>query len=141
MRSSTKLLLLSVAALSLTTGSVNSQESSDQSKFSRPDPHLRQIHQSQEDKRIGAATWTGHVVLTGALVVEFDRPSDGTPPTYPPTDAKDSATKMFDGGYAFFLPDEKSRSKLPAAIGKYVPGPVDVISLLIKRPARCKPFA
>ena len=110
----------------LVTLSCSAQTSPERARFSSGDPALR-LTESDETGRKGYLTvWMGRVVLTGMLVIEFDRGPDGKDPTYPE-------------GRAFFEPDSKSQAKLPAATSFY-PAPVLVLWLTDKPAPLLRPL-
>lgn len=105
------IVLLSFIALTLPTA-VNA----DRSEYSVGNSPLKLVSRSDGGKEGYFARFVGSVRLTGTLVVEFDRLPDMT---------EDRDTE----GEAFFLPDETSLLKLPAAIGTFYPRPINFISL------------
>ena len=111
---------ISIFVLLLFTVSVPTlaeSERSEYSHFSRGSPALK-LKERDDGGGSGRyfADFVGKVRLTGTLVVEFLREPGWT-------SEEDTA------GEAFFLPDNRSRKKLPTAIGSFYPWPVDSIAL------------
>jgi len=86
------------------------------SEYSTGASSLRLVSRSDGGKDGYFARFVGKVRLTGTLVVEFDRLPDMP---------EDRDTE----GEAFFLPDQPSRDRLPAAVGSFYPRAVNSISL------------
>ena len=102
--------------LTLLAVSVPTMGSGNRSEYSSGSPVLRLQMRSDGGEEGHFAKFAGKVRLTGTLVVEFDRL---------PNQTEERDTE----GQAFFIPDDPSRRKLPAAIGSFYPRPVDSISL------------
>jgi hypothetical protein len=75
-------------------------------EFTRADPALRRVKHSDSYESDSSARWVGNMSLTGSLVVEFDR----APPGEEQPDVN---------GEAYFEPDKKSLTRLPAAKNFY----------------------
>lgn len=84
------------------------------SQFTMPARGLRLVERSDSFDKGSFAVWTGRLLLTGKLIVEFDRVPMGD-------------TEQDTEGVAFFEPDEHSRQKLPRAIGPFYPLPPKVV--------------
>lgn len=74
--------------------------------FTRGDPALRLVESDETGINSHTAIWKGRLVLTGKLVIEFDREPDSAEQTDPE-------------GTAYFEPDAQSRAKLPVATSFY----------------------
>jgi hypothetical protein len=108
------LLFLSLAAM--TAPQVGAANRPEKSEYSEGTLSLKLVSRSDGGKDGYFARFVGTVRLTGTLVVEFDRLPDI---------ADDRDTE----GEAFFVPDDSSRRKLPAAVGSFYPRPVTSIAL------------
>lgn len=102
------LSLLAVSALAVAGGA--------RSEYTSGSSTLKLKKRSDGGENGHFATFVGKVRIAGTLVVEFDRLPHVT-------DERDTS------GAAFFLPNESSRQKLPAAVGSFYPRPVQSISL------------
>ncbi len=96
------------------------------SEYSRSTSSLKLVERSDGGEKGYFATFRGKAILTGTVVVEFDR-APGM------NEGKDTT------GASFFLPNVTSREKLPAAIGTFYPSPVVSIDLDLS-PAKLLPL-
>ncbi|WP_271009776.1 hypothetical protein [Paucibacter sp. B51] len=108
------LLFLSLAATASPQASASDRP--ERSEYSDGALSLKLISRSDGGEDGYFARFVGTVRLTGTLVIEFDRLPDIT-------DDRDT------DGEAFFVPDDSSRRKLPAAVGRFYPRPVSSIAL------------
>lgn len=124
--------LIATCVLCSLTFAVSGSEpdETDPSTFSEPDPALHLVVTKSEIYRSPSYhQWVGRVTLTGKLVAEFSRADQAA--------FKDQPSSEYDplrDGMTFFIPDEESRKKLPAAIGDYAAVAINVIGL-DKRPS------
>lgn len=104
----------------------HAQQPHERVRFSAGDPALRLVESDETGAKGYLAVWKGRSVLTGKLVIEFDR----APHQQEQTDTV---------GASFFEPDAASQAKLPAAVGFY-PLPVKVLWLSGKPRALLEPL-
>lgn len=116
-------LLLILILLCVLAAPASAANREDITEFSKYSPALRLVERADGGDRGYMAKFVGTVVVTGKLVIEFDRPENTT-------GSNDQIDKK---GLAFFEPDLRSAAKLPTAIGTFYPAPVKSI-LLDKSP-------
>jgi hypothetical protein len=109
MKTTLALIALCIAA------TCHAQNQPRQILFSQGDPALHLTESDETGAKGYSAVWKGRLVLTGKLVVEFDR-------------APESTEQTDTEGAAYFEPDERSRGRLPVATSFY-PAPATVLWL------------
>jgi hypothetical protein len=110
-----KTLIVVLVAVFSASASLAADDSPPLTKFSRHDPALRLVERSDSYEKGSYASWKGRVRLTGKLVLEFERNTEGT-------------DEVDLHGVAAFEPDEVSRRKLPAALNNHAL-PVNTVRL------------